>query len=356
MYKMTSKERFARAFQHKEADRVVMWDFPWPGALRKWHAEGMPENVSYEEYFDVDNVGRVVPDESPRYPITVVEEDDEFITIKNEWGTTVRNFKMQDSTPDFIDHTIIDWDTWLAAKERITPDRDRIQWDYLQKNYKEWVKEGRWLLGDVNFTFNTLSSTVMGMERFLVYMVTDPELCMDMLEHILKVDLQLLDMAWDAGYTFDMLNIRDDMGYKGTAFFSVDMYKQIIKPTHQMAVDWAKKKGIYVRLHSCGNINTLLPEIMTVGFDALHPMEVKAGMDPVQVKKEYGDRLVLHGGFDAMLWHDKEAILAEIRRLLPILKENGGYIFAADHSIPNDVPFENMKAIIALVKELGRFD
>ena len=39
-----------------------------------------------------------------------------------------------------------------------------------------------------------------------------------------------------------------------------------------------------------------------------------------------------------------------------ILKENGGYIFAADHSIPNDVPFENMKAIIALVKELGRFD
>lgn len=123
-----------------------------------------------------------------------------------------------------------------------------------------------------------------------------------------------------------------------------------------MAVDWAKKKGIYVRLHSCGNINTLLPEIMTVGFDALHPMEVKAGMDPVQVKKEYGDRLVLHGGFDAMLWHDKEAILAEIRRLLPILKENGGYIFAADHSIPNDVPFENMKAIIALVKELGRFD
>ena len=111
MYKMTSKERFARAFQHKEADRVVMWDFPWPGALRKWHAEGMPENVSYEEYFDVDNVGRVVPDESPRYPITVVEEDDEFITIKNEWGTTVRNFKMQDSTPDFIDHAIIDWDT-----------------------------------------------------------------------------------------------------------------------------------------------------------------------------------------------------------------------------------------------------
>ena len=356
MYKMTSRERFLRTFRHQQTDRVVMWDFPWPGTLRRWHKEGMPENVSYEEFFDVDTVGRVVPDESPRYPITVVAEDDEFITVKNEWGTTVRNFKMQDSTPDFMDYTIIDWDSWLAAKKRITPDRDRIQWDYLKKNYGSWMKEGRWILGDVNYTFNTLSSVVMGMDRFLINMIDDPELCMDMLEHILKVDLQLLDMAWDAGYKFDMLNIRDDMGYKGTAFFSNDMYKQIIKPTHQMAVDWAKSKGIFVRLHSCGDIRKLLPEIMTIGFDALHPMEVKAGMDPAAVKREYGDRLVLHGGFDAMLWNDKEAILSEIRRLLPILMENGGYIFAADHSIPNDVPFENMKAIIDLVKDIGRYD
>jgi len=94
---------------------------------------------------------------------------------------------------------------------------------------------------------------------------------------------------------------------------------------------------------------------MSVGFDALHPMEVKAGMDPVEVKKLYGDRLVLHGGFNAMLWKDQEAILAEIRRLLPILMENGGYIFAADHSIPNDVTFDTMCKIIELVKDIGRF-
>lgn len=219
---------------------------------------------------------------------------------------------MQDSTPDFIDHTIIDWDTWLAAKERITPDRDRIQWDYLQKNYKEWVKEGRWLLGDVNFTFNTLSSTVMGMERFLVYMVTDPELCMDMLEHILKVDLQLLDMAWDAGYTFDMLNIRDDMGYKGTAFFSVDMYKQIIKPTHQMAVDWAKKKGIYVRLHSCGNINTLLPEIMTVGLTRCTRWRSKRAWTRSRSKRNTATGLCSTAALTPCSGMTRRAILAEI--------------------------------------------
>ena len=355
MYKMTSKERFARAFQHKEADRVVMWDFPWPGAMRRWQAEGMPAGVSYEEYFDVDTVGRVVVDNSPQYPIEVIAEDDVFITESNAWGAHVRNFKAQDSTPDFVKYTIVDWDSWRKAKERINPDKDRVPWAHLQQNYKEWVKEGRWLLGDMYFTFNNLSSEVMGTDRFLINMAMDPELVYDMMEHSLKVNLQLLDMAWDTGYVFDMLNIRDDMGYKGTAFFSLDMYKELIKPLHQVAVDWAREKGIVVRLHSCGNINQLLPEIMTVGFDALHPMEVKAGMVPEDVKRLYGDRLVLHGGFNAMLWKDKEAILAEIRRLLPILMEGGGYIFAADHSIPNDVTFDTMKEIIALVKDIGRF-
>jgi uroporphyrinogen decarboxylase len=99
----------------------------------------------------------------------------------------------------------------------------------------------------------------------------------------------------------------------------------------------------------------LLPEVVEVGFDALHPMEVKAGMDPAEVKARYGDRLVLHGGFNAVLWKDREAISAEMRRLLPVLKESGGYIFAADHSIPNDVSFENMKAIVGLAKELGEY-
>jgi uroporphyrinogen decarboxylase len=152
-----------------------------------------------------------------------------------------------------------------------------------------------------------------------------------------------------------MFNIREDMGYSYSQFFSVQTYRDIIKPVHQKAVDWAHGKGAKVRLHSCGNINPLLPEIVDVGFDALHPMEVKAGMKPDEIKQKYGDALVLHGGFNAMLWKDREAIEAEMRRLLPILKQGGGYIFASDHSIPNDVSFANIQAIMKLARELGSY-
>jgi uroporphyrinogen decarboxylase len=342
-------------FEHREADRIAMWDFPWPGALRRWHREGMPESICYEDYFDVDKVSRVIVDNSPRYPETVVEESDEFRTVTTNWGGRQRDFKDEDSTPDFIDYTIIDWDSWRKAKSRITPDRDRVPWNHLATHYPTWRREGHWILGDLWFSFNQMTSYAVGMERFLIFMIEEPELCRDMLLHSLRVNLELLDLAWDAGYTFDMLNVRDDMGYKNTPFFSNDMYRGIIKPSHEMAVNWSRKKGIKTRLHSCGYIMPLLPELVQVGFDALHPMEVKAGMRPDEIKRLYGDRLVLHGGFNAMLWNDIDAITAEMERLLPILREGGGYIFAADHSIPSDVSFENMKSIIALAKDLGSY-
>ena len=120
-------------------------------------------------------------------------------------------------------------------------------------------------------------------------------------------------------------------------------------------VDWAHNHGIVARLHSCGNIMPLLPDVVDTGVDALNPLEVKAGMDPIKLKKEYGDKLVLHGGINALSWNDADVILDEIKQKLPILKENGGYIFSTDHSIPDNVSLETMTKVINEVKELTKY-
>jgi uroporphyrinogen decarboxylase len=315
----------------------------------------MPAGVSFEDYFGMDKVSRVEVDNSPRYPERTVAEDDWTRTYTTSWGGTQRIFKTSDSTPDFIGYRIVDEASWQEAKSRMSPTPDRVPWKHLAANYATWRGEGHWILGDLWFSFNHFTSYVVGMERFLIDMLEEPDLCRDMLDHALRVNLALLDLAWDAGYTFDMLNVRDDMGYKLSPFFSVAMYRDLIRPTHVKAVEWAHRKGIKARLHSCGYIESFLPEIVGVGFDALHPMEVKAGMDPLSVKARYGKDLVLHGGFDALLWTDREAILAEIRRMLPTLKASGGYIFAADHSIPSDVELGTMQAIATLVHDIGRY-
>ena len=353
---MTTHERFNRMFNHKEADRMAIWDFPWPGTIARWHREGMPDNVSFEDYFDTDRISRISVNNSPRFPEHILEDNDKFITKMTCWGCKERNFKHEDSTPDFMDYTIINKSIWLSAKEHMTPADDRIPWDTLKANYSKWRKAGHWILADCEFGFNHFLSNVVGTERLLIAMVEEHEWVSDMLSHSLELDIALLDRVWDSGYTFDMFNIREDMGYSYSQFFSVQMYREIIKPIHQRAVDWAHSKGAKVRLHSCGNINPFLPEIVDVGFDALHPLEVKANMKPDEIKLKYGNRLTLHGGFNAMLWKDYDAIAIEMNRLIPILKQNGGYIFGSDHSIPNDVSFENMVRIMDLAKELGRYE
>ena len=100
---------------------------------------------------------------------------------------------------------------------------------------------------------------------------------------------------------------------------------------------------------------TLVPDLVEMGLDGLNPLEVKAGMEPLTLKERYGDKLTLHGGINAVLWDDADAIIAEIDRLVPKLKEQGGYIFSSDHSIPNTVSLQNMEKIVARVKEMGRY-
>jgi uroporphyrinogen decarboxylase len=133
------------------------------------------------------------------------------------------------------------------------------------------------------------------------------------------------------------------------------MYRDLLKPIHKKAIEWAHSRGLNAHLHSCGDVNPFVPELVEMGLDALHPLEVKAGMDPVSIKKEYGDKLVLNGGINAVLWDKPEKITEEIKRLIPILKKNGGYIFSSDHSVPSSVSLEQFRGIIDLVKEMGSY-
>jgi uroporphyrinogen decarboxylase len=161
-------------------------------------------------------------------------------------------------------------------------------------------------------------------------------------------------MVWDAGYTFDSIRWPDDMGYKHSQFFSVATYREILKPFHARAIEWAHAKGIKAELHSCGDIRPLVPELLEIGLDSLNPLEVKAGMDPIEMKTQFGDRLVLHGGMNALLYHEPEQLWDEMRRIIPVMKQNGGYVISSDHSVPDSVSLEQFREFVRIARELGR--
>jgi len=353
---MTSKERFSRMYEHKEADRVPIIDGPWGTTISRWRREGMPADVSFVDYFNLDHTVGIGVDNSPRYKSEVLEETDEYRIHTTQWGAKLRTWKHATSTPENIDFTIVDPESWEKTKERIKPDKNRVNWAHLEKNYKSWREKGYWISAGLWFGFDITHSRLVGTERLLIAMIEQPEWCMDMFSHLLEIDIKLLDMVWDAGYEFDCVSWPDDMGYKGSQFFSVDMYREILKPYHKRAIDWAHSKGVKTHLHSCGNVNPFIPELLEIGLDALNPLEVKAGMDPVHLKKTYGDDLVFHGGINAVLWDKPEQIKKEMEAVVPIMKESGGYIFSSDHSIPDSVSFQDFTQIIALAKKLGSYE
>jgi len=352
---MSSHERFTRMFEHREADRIPIIDSPWGVTIERWQQEGLPKDVNWVDYFDVDKTVSIWTDNSPRYEEKLIEETADYKIYTTSWGVTLKNWKHIASTPEFIDFTIKDADSWRKAKGRMTPSSDRVNWQGLEKNYAKWRKEQRWVSGHLWFGFDITHSWVVGTERLLMALIEDPEWCVDMFNHELDVGLALLDQMWAKGYTFDEIMWPDDMGYKLNQFFSIGTYRELLKPVHKRAADWAHAKGIKVHLHSCGDIRPFIPELVEIGIDCLNPIEVKAGMDPLAIKKQYGDKLVIHGGINAVLWNDMPAIEAEMRRVIPELKKNGGFIFSSDHSVPSSVSLESFRQIVELAKELGRY-
>lgn len=355
MKEMTTHERMTRMYNHQEADRIPVTDSPWNATIERWQREGMPVDAHYVDFFGLDKIAHIGVDNSPRYPVEVVEETEDYIVHTTQWGATLKNWKHIASTPEFMDFTIKSPDTWLVAKKRMVPTPDRIPWDMLKQQHATWRNQGYWIEAGLWFGFDVTHSWTVGTERLLMALIDNPEWCSDMFNHFLDVNISLMDQVWEAGFTFDAVSWPDDMGYKHNQFFSLRTYRQLIKPVHQRAVEWAHAKGVKVRLHSCGDVNPFIPEFIDIGIDALNPLEVKAGMDPCAIKGAYGDHLVLHGGINAVYWDDKEKIEAEMRRVIPIVKENGGYIFSSDHSVPSSVSLDNFRTIINLAKTLGRY-
>lgn len=356
MIQLTTRERMLRTYRHQEIDRILMVDYPWAGTLERWKREGLPANADWADYFGFDKIASICPDNSPRFERKILEQTDRYRIITSEWGQTKRVFNALDSTPEVLDCYYDSSDKWEEAKKRMFEyHEDRIPWEYLKENYPKWKAEGRFLQLVVWFGFDVCHSHMIGTENVLMGMIEEPEWITDVFDTYLTTSLDLCQRILDAGYEFDGIYWYDDMGYKNTPFFSPQMYRDLLKPYHKKAVDWAHERGMVTELHSCGFIEPLIPDIVDAGVEMLERIEVKAGMDPQRLKSLYGDKLAFHGGINAQLWDDFEKVKAEMERIIPIMKEGGGYVFASDHSIPNSVSFENMTKIAELAHKLGKY-
>jgi uroporphyrinogen-III decarboxylase len=121
-------------------------------------------------------------------------------------------------------------------------------------------------------------------------------------------------------------------------------------------IDECHKNHLPVIYHGCGNVNLIFEDFIEMGLDAYNPLEVKAGMDAVNLKKLYGNKIGYCGNNDIKVWEtgDLEFIRRETLKKLNAAKQ-GGFIFQSDHSVSSSVSGKTYDFIVKLVREYGKY-
>ena len=354
---LTARERVLTALAHEQGDRIPIQDEIWTATLDRWRLQGLPEHPSPDEYFGFEfRKFGLGADLSPQYPVRVLERSDEYIVETTAWGGIRKNHLDRSTTPEIIDYRIRTRDDWEDVKKRLVPSYTRVDWLTLKRDYERARERNLFVPYFAPSGYDNCQLYIRS-DELLPLLLTDPDWIREMAETQADLVIEMAKILMNEGYEFDGAFLANDMGYRNGPFFSPRTYRQVFWPADRRMFDFFHDHDMPALLHCCGDVRLLIPDLIDAGLDCLQPLEVKAGMDLVELKREYGRDLTLMGGIDvrAMADPDPAAIEEEIRTKIPVAKVGGGYIYHSDHSIPYSISFDRYRHILELVREYGQY-
>ncbi|HEY3396525.1 MAG TPA: uroporphyrinogen decarboxylase family protein [Armatimonadota bacterium] len=355
---MNDRERFLATMNYAPRDRAPFWYWgPWPETVERWKTEG------YDESFDLSMGadGRTGSghwwNPQPPFAYEVLEEDAETILFINHEGILMRQMKNQpmSSMPQFVRfpvETRADFRKFWA--EHMTPDLTaRIGPDWQAQLRAERLKPLPYIvISDRWGGFFGPLRNLVGVERLCTLFYDDPAFVQEMMEANADLTIAIMDQVLDV-IDIDAFGFWEDMAYKTGPLLSPAMARKYMLPNYVRVVEFLRGRGVQIiGLDSDGQIDSLIPVWRDAGLNMLYPFETQAGMDVLEVRRKYGQDLLIWGGVDKRaLTHGPAAIDAELERLRPLIEE-GGYMPHTDHSIPPDVSFANFRYYMEKLAEV----
>ncbi|MFZ5918546.1 MAG: uroporphyrinogen decarboxylase family protein [Chloroflexota bacterium] len=209
--------------------------------------------------------------------------------------------------------------------------------------------------------FVHLSQYLRGYEQWLMDIVLNPAFLDALMDRALDWWLALAGAVLDeVGPFVDVVAFGDDVAFHDRPMVDLGRYRRLFKPRHRAMIDLLKARSeARVLYHCCGAVKSLIPEFIDIGVDALNPVQVSsAGMgDTAALKAEFGDRICFWGGIDTqrvLPLGTPAEVRAEVQRRIRDLSPGGGYVLASVHNIQEDVPPENIVAMVDAALK-GRF-
>ncbi len=382
---MNPRERVMLALNHKEPDRIAI-DLGGSicssihkktlSELKKYLGMEVDEIIMADyiqqlpyldegllERFGVDF--RMVQLPAATAPDLEIFEDGDYWAFIDRWGSKLHMPKDGGLYFDWVEFPI---------KETSMTALDRYQWprpdppgyiDQLQTQAKYLFENTDFALvgsGVIGGGIFEQPARIMGLENFLLSLVTDPKFADRFMERITEIYIESCNTYLDQiGKYLQVFTYWDDVNSQDGWLISPDMYRKMIKPKQRRLVEAIKKKtDAKLYYHGCGAVFELIPELIEIGFDIINPVQVSAaGMETQVLKKTYGKDIVFWGGGidtqKTLPFGTPEEVSEEVKQRIDDLAPEGGFVFAPVHNIQAYVPPENIVAAFETALEYGKY-
>jgi hypothetical protein len=201
---------------------------------------------------------------------------------------------------------------------------------------------------------------IRGVEEWYISTLTREDFVKELYDRQTDIAIENLKLLKDAvGNKVDVVfTCGTDFGTQNSTFCSSETYDRVWMPYYRKVNEWIHRNTNWKTFkHSCGAVESLMDHFIESGFDIINPVQINAsGMDPRNLKKKYGDKLVFWGGGvdtqGAFAFGTPAQVKDQVKYQCSILNENGGFIFNTVHNIQANVPFANVIAMLEALKEL----
>ncbi len=381
---MTSRERVQTVLEHKLPDRVpIIIGVSNATGIKMKPYQGLKKLIGYQGedryIYDWPELGTVLPDEAIMQRLHsdargVLDRFPESVYFRNknrpahepfidDWGSGQKEIEPGVWYPGI--HPLENATTIAELEKYPWPDMyDPYRVALVKEQARQLAEENQyailatpWLL----FPFER-GFMMQGMDKFLLNLAMFLDFAQAMLRKHLELCKTLMGHFLDeCGEYIDIIKIGDDLGTQEKLLISPRMYRQMLKPIHAEFISFIKQRTkAKIFFHSDGDIFDLIEDFIEIGVDILNPIQTSAGKmsDLEGLKKRYDKRIVFCGAVDTqkvLPFGTPEQVRQEVRRVINILGQGGGYMLASVHTIMNEVTPENILAMVDAVEEFGYY-
>jgi len=331
---MNSKERVLTTFKFKEPDRVPLFEAWIETEIMNEIAGGSPYKT--REILGLDCMPIAV-----RHP----KSTNAWRTGTDEWGRVFKEGMYIDGKVKKLDDI-----------EKYTPSLDYAKaWfpEDIVKDTRKIYSETHALYYATHDVCLGLSYMSMGLKDFFVATRRDPELVKALIERSTEWTIEMIRLANNSGVDFVMIG--DDVAFTTGLMMSPKLFRELVLPNYKKVVLASEVPMIW---HSDGAIEPLLPMIIEAGFAGIHSLEPNAHINLADIKRKYGNKLILAGNLDVtniLTQVNLDLVRKEVERCINQGAPGGGYIFSSSNSLFKGMSIEAILEAYRYAGEIGYY-